>query len=480
MVLKRRNSIFFCYVHDLFGHVVASLVSQLTSSVQCTPILSNTILYLQVVRPLKDLIDKQKESRKSAELAVEKCAKIQADKRNKEINAKKISFAKSKESESLITQLEGCRSKTVAEKELSKLDGKCKKAEEGVEKSDQEYITKLIEAERARLSLDSQITTSTDTMQKLEEVKIENMKNLFATYTELLYASIPKIDDSVRSLQGNVFEMNPDEDVQKLIETRGPERQPAEQIIFSCYEEDMSIPIENARRKYALENKLKKVMKALQGESRARKGLNKLNTAYSDNPSFTHAGGTQDVSSQVRHSDSVLDVLNASVYRIGSVLGKLGQYEAPYNPLAQYIEEKRDKMGVLSCVLRVPLHEVGQHHEENVENVSLADTSSLFTGMYDEYDDADDFDDVEGAYAEFSDDEVGAAAPSPSSSSQHHDYTSIDLCTADYEYVGQEHDELTIYPGDVITVVERHDDGWWTGELNGKRGLFPASYVHMS
>ena len=60
----------------------------------------------------------------------------------------------------------------------------------------------------------------------------------------------------------------------------------------------------------------------------------------------------------------------------------------------------------------------------------------------------------------------------------HLEYTSVDTCQADYEYIGQEHDELTINAGDIITIVQRHDDGWWKGELRGKQGLFPASYVH--
>lgn len=57
-------------------------------------------------------------------------------------------------------------------------------------------------------------------------------------------------------------------------------------------------------------------------------------------------------------------------------------------------------------------------------------------------------------------------------------FASLDMCQADYAYVGQEHDELTINPGDVITILQRHDDGWWKGELRKKQGLFPASYVH--
>jgi hypothetical protein len=35
-------------------------------------------------------------------------------------------------------------------------------------------------------------------------------------------------------------------------------------------------------------------------------------------------------------------------------------------------------------------------------------------------------------------------------------------------------DELTMNKGDVIQVVREVDEGWWIGELNGTRGLFPA------
>jgi hypothetical protein len=29
----------------------------------------------------------------------------------------------------------------------------------------------------------------------------------------------------------------------------------------------------------------------------------------------------------------------------------------------------------------------------------------------------------------------------------------------------------------VIAIVTRVDDAWYVGELNGKRGLFPSTYV---
>jgi len=38
-------------------------------------------------------------------------------------------------------------------------------------------------------------------------------------------------------------------------------------------------------------------------------------------------------------------------------------------------------------------------------------------------------------------------------------------------------DELTFKEGDMIHLVAKDDSGWWSGEFNGKIGLFPANYV---
>ncbi len=40
-----------------------------------------------------------------------------------------------------------------------------------------------------------------------------------------------------------------------------------------------------------------------------------------------------------------------------------------------------------------------------------------------------------------------------------------------------EPDELLFSKGDIITVTQQVDGGWWEGELNGRTGWFPSNYV---
>eukprot|EP00026_Physarum_polycephalum_P002069 Phypoly_transcript_02073.p1 GENE.Phypoly_transcript_02073~~Phypoly_transcript_02073.p1 ORF type:complete len:391 (+),score=73.31 Phypoly_transcript_02073:1675-2847(+) len=46
-----------------------------------------------------------------------------------------------------------------------------------------------------------------------------------------------------------------------------------------------------------------------------------------------------------------------------------------------------------------------------------------------------------------------------------------------YDYVGADANELDFFAGDTITVISEDASGWWTGEVDGRQGLFPSNYV---
>ena len=42
----------------------------------------------------------------------------------------------------------------------------------------------------------------------------------------------------------------------------------------------------------------------------------------------------------------------------------------------------------------------------------------------------------------------------------------------------EDESEITFDPGDIITDVNKIDEGWWTGTgPDGRHGMFPANYV---
>jgi len=51
------------------------------------------------------------------------------------------------------------------------------------------------------------------------------------------------------------------------------------------------------------------------------------------------------------------------------------------------------------------------------------------------------------------------------------------LVQAMYDFTPQENGELEFRRHDIITVIDRSDQNWWEGEISGRRGYFPATYV---
>ena len=44
-------------------------------------------------------------------------------------------------------------------------------------------------------------------------------------------------------------------------------------------------------------------------------------------------------------------------------------------------------------------------------------------------------------------------------------------------YVAEKDDELSLEVGDIVEVLNKFSDGWWSGVLRGKEGVFPNNYV---
>ncbi|XP_026088657.1 CD2-associated protein-like isoform X2 [Carassius auratus] len=50
-------------------------------------------------------------------------------------------------------------------------------------------------------------------------------------------------------------------------------------------------------------------------------------------------------------------------------------------------------------------------------------------------------------------------------------------CKVLFDYLPLNEDELELKVGDIIDITEEVEEGWWSGSMNGKSGLFPSNFV---
>ncbi|XJO77043.1 hypothetical protein BDV3_001684 [Batrachochytrium dendrobatidis] len=55
----------------------------------------------------------------------------------------------------------------------------------------------------------------------------------------------------------------------------------------------------------------------------------------------------------------------------------------------------------------------------------------------------------------------------------------VPRCTALYDYNATEADELSFKVGEIVVITSKDDPGWWTGTLNGRKGLFPSNVSEL-
>ena len=68
------------------------------------------------------------------------------------------------------------------------------------------------------------------------------------------------------------------------------------------------------------------------------------------------------------------------------------------------------------------------------------------------------------------------------SSGSHGKTPRLSLCTALFDYEAQGEDELSLQRGEVVEILSKDakisgDEGWWTGKINDKVGIFPSNFV---
>ncbi|KAK2184887.1 hypothetical protein NP493_249g04017 [Ridgeia piscesae] len=416
-------------------------------------------------KPMKNLADTQQKIRKPIESMVEKSLKTLTDRRNEESKLKKAAFMCAKEAEKIEEQLSNGRTATgrtkVTEKDLSKLDKRARNLSLTMQKTDTDYHDACLKAEAERQEWESTVYKGCSSLQTLEEDRISQMQELMNKYNSYLSVIGPQLVRSCDKVGEAVINIDVNSDLRNIVDKKGTGPNQPEQILLDYYAEDMTHGMEKERRRQVLQNYALHLQQDVEKEYKSREGVEKLVEVYQNRPSFADAEAQEDARQRLGHVSGVLCVqVNAMVnfveaiqYKISCAVAELDGRPKPVdNRYAPYLERSKDKLGMTTSILRLPLSMAYQSYAAT--DGSATCRAPADGGQID---------------SPFDDDEFDTELSPPSSP--------LGQCRAIYDYTAQQYDELTIKCGDVITIYDKQEDGWWQGELHGKVGIFPASYV---
>ncbi|XP_001650930.2 uncharacterized protein LOC5566553 [Aedes aegypti] len=335
----------------------------------------------ELVKPLKTVLDNQHKARKTIENNVDKSARILAEWRAAELKAKKGSHHASRENEKLQDAMLdvklqrspslGLLHKTIekesksSEKDSSKLETKRKKAEDAVKKADVEYYTLCIRAERARVDWEMSVLRGSSMLQSLENQRLNNFKNYVSSYFRLASDMNPVLTKVTDRLGPQVQMCNVQKDLDVLKNIRRATEGPSEQLLPDFYCEHTTLAMNRERRKQSLVKLLQLIRQDLDRERRSRNSLKGFSQTFEPN-----VEGNQNIADKLYHIRSMLTYLEGARYKLQSALFELDHKPRSSHPLAQHIQITRDRTGLQTSVLKVPLWLKNEQEEEDDGQVS--------------------------------------------------------------------------------------------------------------
>lgn len=341
----------------------------------------------ELVKPLKTVLENQHKARKAIENSVDKSARILAEWRAAELKAKKASHAAARENEKLqdaMLDVKLQRSPSLgllhkaidkesksSEKDSSKLETKRKKAEDAVKKADVEYYTLCIRAERARVDWEMSVLRGSSMLQSLENQRLSHFKNYVSNYFRLSSDMNPLLTKIVDRLGPQVQMCNVQKDLEVLKNIRRAAEGPSEQLLPDFYCEHTTLAMNRERRKQSLVKLLQLIRQDLERERRSRNSLKGFSQSFEPN-----VEGNQNIADKLYHIRSMLTYLEGARYKLQSALFELDHKPRSSHPLAQHIQITRDRTGLQTSVLKVPLWLKNEQEEDDGQESSTNGGSS--------------------------------------------------------------------------------------------------------
>ncbi|KAM6175236.1 nostrin isoform 2-T2 [Erethizon dorsatum] len=398
---------------------------------------------LEAIKPTHQVLSMQEKKRKSLDNEVEKTANLVISNWNQQIKAKKKLMVSTKKHEALFHLIESSK-QSVTEKEKRKLFNKLKKSTEKLEKEDENYYQKNMAGYSTRLKWENTLENCYKSILELEKERIQLICNNLNQYSQHLSLFGQTLTTCHTQIHCAINKVDVEKDVQTLVEetAMSSTENKSEFLLTDYFEEDPNNAMDKERRKSLIKPKLLRLQRDIEKASKDKEGLERMLNAYSSNSSFSDEKSHKDTAALMDENNLKLDLLQANSYKLLSVLAELEQRTKPSHPCSNSIFKWKEKEHTHTYVkISRPFL------TKRLENV-LSRTSS-----------------------------GGQKNPSSSSSASSAAQVGNSLGKALYSFQARQDDELNLEKGDIVTIHEKKEEGWWFGSLNGKKGHFPATYV---
>ncbi|XP_060113260.1 nostrin [Heteronotia binoei] len=409
----------------------------------------------EAINPTKRILDEHEKKKKSLDNTVEKTADVVVSNWRQQIKAKKKLKELTRDHEALFRDTENSHP-LASPKTKQKLLRNLEKSATKLAKDDEDYYKKNLAACETRLTWGTTLENCHKNILDLEKERLHLLCNMLNCYSQHLSSFGHSLIACHTQMHSAVGKVDTEKDAQMLLgeKAMSVEENKTEFLLTDYYEEDSTSLIEKERRHASIKAKVLRLQKDLEKALQDKRGLERMFQAYLDMPQFSDPKNQNEITEQLSEATLKVNLLQANYFKLGSLLAEMEQKPKPTEPWNNCISKWKEKDCVHSSVMitcPVKVKDFEQTLSTRVASERGSNPSSLSAT-------------------------VCNSNPTPSLRPGNSD-AAHPMCIALYDYQTEREDELCLKKGDVIVIHQKDDDGWWHGCLNGKRGIFPATYV---
>lgn len=330
-------------------------------------------------------------------------------------------------------------------------------------------------------------------MQRCEENRIEELKSILIEHCTIHSSILPHVTSCIDTMTDTCEKINPAEDSELLMEERGNQPYPPDHVFmeygskappsnFGAHNNSTRKTKKNRKntkvnkegfenlppekRKKAFKEKIKEIEGKISIQLKARAALEEILELYSQKPELGSADAMEDSRSQIDEITQTLEKLQEELYKYQCYLAALMDKAAPEKPhIGSHLQA--DTVSITSSVSHISANHSGSGDSEMPPPDQLSPVEFEPTSPG-----ANEFN--SDTYYEVPDNQIPPPMDPVSGLSMGNP------CAVLYDYAAQHDDELDIYAGEQLFIIEDNGTGWVKAKRNdNEMGLVPGNYIEL-